>query len=142
EAMKELAEPSFSAIPTSPVEKGKPWKWTSKLDMGPIGTYESNYTCTYTGEENKKHVIKMETEVIYKAANDMKTGLPFKIKSANIPTSKATGEILFDPEAGWVEKWHSTLTVKGDLTIEISNQTTKVDLDQTQETTITTSKDN
>jgi hypothetical protein len=144
EAMKELAEPTFSAIPTKPVEKGASWKRTSKLDMGPIGSYENNYTYTFDGESNKKYDIKVEAEVKYSKPMDSKSGggLPFKIKEANIPPAKATGTIVFDPEAGWVQSMKTNLKVQGDLTIEISNQTTNVHLTQDQETEVTTLKDN
>jgi uncharacterized membrane protein YgcG len=144
DAMKELFEPTFSAVPTKPVSKGDTWDRKTTLDMGPIGKYENSYKYTYDGEEDNNQKIKVEADVKYTKPGDMKpgTGLPFKIKDANIPTSKLTGKVVFDPKAGWVKSMDTTLEVSGDLTIEISNQTTKVELKQTQKTSVETSAEN
>ncbi len=142
EAMKELADPTFSAIPNKTVEKGAKWERKSKFDMGPIGSYENLYTYTFEGEDNKKDKIKIEGEVKYTKPDDKKSGLPFKIKDAKIEPSKITGIAIYNPELGWVESVETNLNTKGELTVEISGQVTKVELEQKQTTKVNTTKDN
>src|SRR5260370_39286377 len=63
-------------------------------------------------------------------------GLPFKIKSADLKSTKAEGAILFNPETGRIEGSTMTLKLNGTLSIEIGGQTTEVTLDQVQDSTV------
>ncbi len=63
-ALKEMATPTFAALPGKEVTQGDSWKRAVTLDMGPIGKYETNYTYTYDGpdpKDAKLQVIKVET---------------------------------------------------------------------------------
>jgi len=143
-ALTEMATPTFSALPNKEVDaKGdsKTWKRTSVLDMGPIGKYENSYTYTYEGKDDKKlDKIKVETKLVYKEPAD--TGgsgaLPFKIKKAELTSKPSTGNILFNPELGRIEKTSMKLELEGKMDIEIGGQTTTVSLQQTQDTTVET----
>jgi hypothetical protein len=145
EALKEMADPTFAAIPNKEVKKGDKWDKTSKLDMGPIGKYENKYNYEYMGpNKDKKNEIKVETELKYTPPGDNTTsgGLPFKIKSANLSSKNAGGTILFDADKGRVEESNMKVTLEGELNIEIGGQNTAVKLDQTQTTKVTTSDTN
>jgi hypothetical protein len=147
-ALKEMAEPTFAVVPDKPVAKGDKWERKSTLDMGPIGKYENTYTFTYEGKDEKEKKldkIKVDTKLTYKepAADAQGAGgLPFKIKSAELKSKDATGTILFNNDKGRVEKSGMKLELSGNLSIEIGGSTTKVELSQTQETTVDTSDDN
>lgn len=142
-ALTEMAEPTFAAVPGKEVEKGKPWTKDTSLDMGPIGKYDNKYTFTYEGKDDKDKKldkIKVDTALTYKEPSESTGvgGLPFRIKGANLKSTGATGTILFNPEKGRIEKSNMNIELKGDLNIEIGGQTTKVDLSQTQATTVET----
>jgi hypothetical protein len=51
QAMKEMAEPTFASIPTGEVKKGQEWKKDTKLEMGPIGSYDNSFKYTYDGKD-------------------------------------------------------------------------------------------
>ena len=140
-ALKDMAEPMFAALPGIKKKKGESWDKTSDLDMGPIGSYKTKYTYTYDGpDKDKNEVIKVKTDLTYKAPADAAGGLPFRIKSADLRATDGAGDIIYDPnpKAGYVKSQKMTLTLKGSLAIEIGQQTTDVTLDQKQTTTITT----
>src|SRR5262249_15208392 len=149
QALKEMAEASFGFVKDKEVKKGEWWEKKSKLDMGPIGSYENTFKYTYEGknadakEEKDKKLdkIKVETTLKYFPPSDPAAGstLPFRIKSANLASTNAGGTILFDNDKGRIASSDMSLQLKGDLQIEIGGQTTKVDLDQTQTTKVTTS---
>jgi hypothetical protein len=147
DSLKEMAKPAFAAIPGKEVKKGDDWKKTYTLNMGPIGSYVNNYTYTYEGkntegsaDDKKLDRIKETISLTYKPPEGNATGnLPFKIKSADLKSTSANGTILFDAEKGRVEKANRTVELKGDLTIEIGGTSTKVELSQTQTTTVTSS---
>jgi len=146
-ALKEMAEPTFAVVPDRPVAKGDTWKRTSTLDMGPIGKYENVYTYTYDGKDDKNKDlarIKVDTKLTYKEPGDAAGvgGLPFKIKSADLKSTNATGSVLFDEAKGRVDKSTSKMELSGKLSIEIGGQTTTVDLSQTQTTEVETSDTN
>jgi len=147
DALKQMADPVFAAVPGKEVKKGDSWKRESKLSMGPIGTYETTYNYTYDGPEGKDsklEKITVKTELTYKAPGDNPAGgaLPFKIKSADLKATEATGTILFNKEKGRVDKSDMNLKLTGKLSIEISGMTTDVELTQTQKTSVITSDDN
>jgi len=140
-ALQEMAEPTFAAIPNAEVTKGKPWERKTTLDMGPIGKYENEYKYTYEGKEAKLDKIKVETTLKYKEPGESPagTGLPFKIKSADLKSSSATGTILFDPEKGQIVSSDMKVDLTGKLSIEIGGQVTEVGLTQTQTSKVETS---
>jgi ribosomal protein S25 len=146
-ALKEMAEPTFAVVPDKAVTKGDHWERKSTLDMGPIGKYENKYTYTYEGKDpkdNKLDKIKVDTQLTYKEPGDVAGvgGLPFKIKSADLKSTKASGEVLFDGAKGRVQSSKSEMELSGKLSIEIGGQTTTVDLSQTQKTDVETSDTN
>jgi hypothetical protein len=144
QALKDMAEPTFAAVPNKEVAKGDKWTKENTLDMGPIGKYTNTYTYTFEGPEGKLDKIKVDTALKYIPPDDKTAaaGLPFKIKSADLKSTNGTGTVLFDPEKGRVERSNFKLDLNGELTIEIGGQTTNVQLKQTQETIIETSDTN
>lgn len=143
EALRQMAEPTFAAVPGKEVSptKDNTWKRETSLNMGPIGKYENTYTYTYDGKDDKGLVkIKVDTTLKYVEPGETAGGptLPFKIKSANLTAKKATGTILFNPDKGRVEKTSMSLDLEGSLSIEIGGQTTKVDLTQNQSSEVET----
>jgi len=144
EALKEMAEPIFNVVPPKEVTKGDKWNKKTSLNMGPIGNYENTYAYTFEGSEGTgdKQVEKINvlTTLTYKEPVDTagQGGLPFKIKGAKLKSSNPVGQILFSVKKGRVEKSTTKLDLKGDLSIEIGGQTTKVELSQTQESTVET----
>jgi len=142
EALKEMAEPVFAVVPLKEVVKGDKWKKETKLDMGPIGKYENKYDYEYMGPQGegdkKVQVIEVKTTLNYTAPGEVsgQGGLPFKIKGAKLKSSSPVGQIKFNPAKGRVDSSTTKLELKGELSIEIGGQTTKVDLSQTQESSV------
>ena len=67
ESLKQMADPTFAAIPGKAVKKGDTWEQKTKLDMGPIGSYENTYKYTYEGKDEKTKLdrIKVDTTLKY-----------------------------------------------------------------------------
>jgi hypothetical protein len=144
DALREMAEPTFSVITNETVEKGKQWKKKTTLDMGPIGKYENEYTYTYDGQNNNLDKIDVATKLSYMPPEKTEGigGLPFRIKSAKLESKDSKGVVLFNREKGRVEKSDMSVKLDGTLDIEIGGQQTKVDLKQEQKTEIATSDTN
>ena len=148
-ALQEMAAPTFNALPGVDKAKGDKWDAKSTLDMGPIGKYENKFNYEYTGKntdgkddkEKKWDRIAVTTELTYTPpdAGADKGGLPFKIKSADLKSKDAKGEILVDMEKHRPVKTTMHLGLNGSLKFEIGGQATDVTLDQTQDTTVETS---
>jgi hypothetical protein len=147
DALKEMAEPTFAVVPekNKPVTKGQKWQKGTSLNMGPIGTYDNTYVYTYDGKNDKGlATIKVETTLKYKPPKESTGagGLPFKIKSADLKSTSASGTVTFNQEKGRVEKSTMKLNLSGKLSIEIGGQQTTVELSQTQESTVETTDTN
>jgi hypothetical protein len=139
EALKQMADPAFASVPPKPVKKGETWEKQSKLNMGPIGTYDTTYKYTYEGKEGKLDKIKVDTILNYKPPEANAAGqLPFKIKAAKLETKNATGTVLFDNDKHRLDSSDMKLTLEGKLTIAIGGMPTDVDLNQEQHTTVKT----
>jgi hypothetical protein len=137
DALKEMAEPTFAVVPPG---NEKSWKKTTTLDMGPIGKYENTYDYNLGAIDKNLANIKVNTTLKYTppAEGAAQGGLPFKIKGADLKSTSASGNIQFNVEKGRVEKSTMNLELKGNLQIEIGGQTTKVELSQTQTSTVDT----
>jgi hypothetical protein len=144
DALREMAEPTFAVVPNDAVEKGKKWNKTTSLDMGPIGKYKNEYTYTYEGTENKLDKIDVASKLTYVPPEKTEGigGLPFRIKNADLKSKESKGTIFFNREKGRVEKSDMSVELTGTLDIEIGGQQTKVELNQTQKTDISTSDTN
>jgi len=143
EALKQMSDPAFAILPPKAVKKGDTWNDKRQLDMGPIGKYDSNNKYTYEGTEGKLQKIKVDTTLTYQPPAQSAAGnLPFKIKSANLTSKNATGTILFDNEKHRLNNSDQKMTLEGKLTIDISGQTSDVDLTQEQTTSVKTTDTN
>jgi RNA polymerase sigma factor (sigma-70 family) len=139
-ALMEMVEPTFAVVTGEPVEKGKKWTKQTTLDMGPIGKYTNDYTYTYEGQDKELDAIKVDTKLTYGPPEKPEghSGLPFKIRSADLKSKSSTGMVWFNRKKGRVEKSTMDLELTGKLTIEIGGQKTEVELSQTQKTTVQT----
>ncbi len=146
EALKQMADPAFAVVPDKPVKKGDTWKKESRLNMGPIGSYENTHKYTHEGpdeKEKKLYKIKVDTTLKYiPPGPNIPPNFPFKITKADLSSKEAGGTILFDNEKGRVAS--STMNVKlaGTLSIEIGGMTSEVTLNQDQTTTVKTTDEN
>ncbi len=142
EAMKQMADPTFGLLPPNAVAKNDTWERKSALNLGPIGSYDSDLKYTFEGPDEKNAdlaKIRVDTTLTYKPPTDGGDQLPFKIKDAKLTSKNAKGEILFDVKKGRLDKSTQSLELEGQLDIEIGGMAQKVDLKQKQETTISTS---
>src|SRR5262249_24148192 len=51
EALKQMAEPTFAAVPGTEKTVGDKWKVTTELNMGPIGKYNNEYSYEFKGKK-------------------------------------------------------------------------------------------
>ena len=149
-AMSQMFNQSFAVLPTGKqaeqkLEAGKS-KWEKKdvvLDLGPIGSYHTNYDYTYEGKDKNLEKIGVKASLKYDPPTGKSdAGLPFKIKSADLTSKKADGTILFDAEKGRIEKSNMNMEIGGKLKIEVGGMETEVSLTQTQDSTLITSDTN
>lgn len=141
EALKQMADPTFGMAAGKEVTKGEAWERKNSTNLGPIGGYDSTYKYTYEGPDaNKMQKLKVETTLTYKTPAPTADGtLPFKIKSANLTTKDAGGTAVFDSVKGRLDSMKLSQKLEGSIEVEISGQTSKVDLKQEQTTEIKTS---
>jgi len=134
-ALKQMAEPTWWAVPSGK----KDWSRTSKLELGPIGTYETTFKFTDEGADgSKREKIKIDASLQYTPPAKDKTGLPFTIKSAKLESKSGTGEALFDRSTGRIDSSKLTMKLEGTLTIEVGNMATEISLNQEQTSTTKT----
>jgi RNA polymerase sigma factor (sigma-70 family) len=147
EAFRQMAEETFAALREGPARPGDFWVRERRLDMGPVGTYESKYTYTYEGRDRKDKDldrIKVATTLTYKGPGKAAGagGLPFTIKSADLRSRNGAGTVLFDRRRGRVVCVELNVNLQGKLTISVGGQESEVELSQTQKTTVKTTDAN
>jgi hypothetical protein len=140
DALRDMADPTFAAVPAKEVSVGETWEKPSKLDMGPIGKYEVTNKYTYEGKDKanpKLDRIKVDTNLKWvKPTGAAGGGLPFQITDGDIKTTNASGFLLFDNDKGRLDSSEATLEIAGKLTISIAGQNTTVEMTQTQKTVV------
>lgn len=139
EALKQMADPSFGMLPGKPVGKGDTWSRESKLNLGPIGSYKNTFKYTLEKIEGDKAFIKIDSTLTYEPPTETAEGLPFRIKSAKLASKESGGNAVFDIKNGRLDRQELKVKLEGELEIEISGTTPKVELKQEQTTTIITS---
>jgi hypothetical protein len=130
-ALKKMAEPTWWAVPQK-TGAGDKWDGKSKLDLGPIGTYDTTFNFTYEGSTNNVDKVKIDADLKYTAPPKDKTGLPFIIKEATLAGKSTSGEAYFDRAKGRIEKSKLVMKIEGDLNIEVGNVVTAINLKQEQ----------
>lgn len=153
DAVKQMADPTFGLIPDQPKAPNETWEKKQTLSLGPIGSYDVTYKFTFKGKDStQKHLDRIEVTptLTYKAPTENTEGLLFRIKSgkldsvppaANDPAPLPPSVILYNPQTGRVEKATISLKLRGELSVAIGGTDTKVELEQTQTTTIESSND-
>src|SRR5262249_18792826 len=102
DALKQMAEPAFGIIPPKgEIPADKKWKRESRLDMGPIGSYDTTYNYTLKSTDKNVATIDVDTNLKYSAPKEAKKdGLPFKILKADLSSKEGKGVIHFDTDKG------------------------------------------
>jgi Family of unknown function (DUF6263) len=135
-ALKKMAEPTWWAYPEDgKIPADKKWKRESKLDLGPIGTYDSVFNFDYKDLKDGKDTIGITTSLKYTAPTEKKAGLPFEITKADLKSDSGAGTAVFDRAKGRFASSTITMKLNGTLTIAVSGMNTDVTLDQTQTAT-------
>ncbi len=144
DTLKTMAEQTFAVLPTKEVKKGDKWDRSAVLALGPLGTYETKYTYTDDGPDEKDanlEKIGVKADMTYRPPADKLGGGALKINTADLKSSDPTGMILFRKDRGRVEKLELKLPLKGKMNIDAGGAS-DVDVTQTQTITITTSDEN
>jgi hypothetical protein len=138
DAIQQMSDPTFAAFPKDGQMKKEGWSsGPIKLNMGPIGSYETTYT--YTPEGGDK--INVKATMTYSPPKDS-GGLPFVIRGGNLTAEKAEGTITVDKTAGRIKSSEMKMVLKGELKIDIGGMETTVNLTQDQTSTLKTQDDN
>lgn len=142
-ALKEMAESGFAAIPQKRVSVGENWQRAHPLDMGPLGKWENHFTYTYAGREGKNDKIKVAAELKFQGpGNGAGAPLPFKISKSDLKHVESGGVLFFDRDNGCVALLELIQRLDGTLAIDIGGQVTEVKLAQTQKITVKTTDTN
>jgi hypothetical protein len=137
DALTRMAEPTWWAIPDKAVSKGDTWTKKSKLELGPIGTYNTDFTFTFEGADGGKAKIKIDPKMTYEAPKE-KQGLPFVIKKADLQSKGGSGEAIFDTKKGRFDSTKINMKLGGTLEIEVGNMATEITLEQDQTSNVRT----
>ena len=143
DAVKQMCDPTFGLMPDGPRKPGDKWtKPPTTLNLGPIGSYTVNYKFMYVGIEKGMDKLEVEPSIVYTAPKDdpETSGLLFRIKEGKFTSETANkGSILYNPRLHRIDSADITIRLKGELTVTIGMTDTKVELLQTQKTSIKTS---
>lgn len=147
DAVKQMADPTYGFTPDAPKAINETWEKKTTVSLGPIGAYEVTYKFTYKGKDATQKTldrIEVETNLTYKPPAEGADGLLFKIKSGTMTSKPPTplqtpSVILYNAATGRVEKATISLHLAGDIVVTIGGTDSKVELTQTQTTTIESS---
>jgi hypothetical protein len=140
DALKQMSNPTFAAFPATE-EEWKKGSWTHEvtLNMGPIGSYKTQYTYKKDAKDSNK--IDVSGTMDYSAPKADAAGaggLPFTIKGGELKADKITGTVTLDPKAGRIADSTMQMDLTGKLKIDIAGQETEVSLNQKQTSSVKT----
>jgi hypothetical protein len=139
QALGQMVEPTWFAVPIKAVNPGESWTRQSKIGLGVIGNYETTHRFTYQGQDaSRLDKIKIVADLKYTAPVQGQGGLPFVIKRANLASKGSTGEARFDRAKGRIDSSTMTMKLEGDVSIEVGGMVTDIFLTQEQVSTTRT----
>jgi hypothetical protein len=144
DAIKQMADPSFGVVPKEPRKVGDTWTKTTKLSLGPLGSYENTYTFKYVKQTGDNAEIDVTVALKYTppAADQGGETLPFKIKGGTITQvqddKSNRGKVVFNTKTGRIESSNVQVKMSGTLQLDIGGTTTDVSLTQDQTTEVKT----
>jgi hypothetical protein len=152
--LKEMAESLFAGLPGKRVEKGYRWTETNKGEPAftngtwfspglPGWTNRSRYVFQGRDPSDKRLgriVVTQKRTFNPVGQRPAASGAPFNVVKSDFKTGEGTGTILVNLSKGRIERSQITQRLSGRMTIEIGDQRTEVELDQTLKTTVTTSE--
>src|SRR5262249_21328175 len=142
QALKRMVEDAFGPL-MGPARPGDSWITRRQVDMGRAGTYQKQLRCTYEGKEDNLDKIpaRVTTEYIPPGEQRGVERLPSSIQKENLSGS-GTGFLYFDRTKGRLTSSVISVTWGGTLGMEIGGQTMRVDLLQTEQTSVRTTDAN
>jgi hypothetical protein len=145
DAIKQMAQPTWGAVPKTAVKKDSTWTEETKLNLGAIGSYDTVFTYKFIGADEKKNgldKISVTPKLTYQAPKDKAAAsLPFTIKDkSTLTTESADGTVWFDQKKGRIVDSTITMKLKGDLIIDVGGTETTVQMVQEQTSTATFSE--
>jgi len=142
DALKQMAEPTWAAVPTKAVALNDKWTRSTTLNLGPIGSYTTDYTYVYEKADKNLHTIDIKADLKYAAPKDKmaQAGLPFNIVAdgTTLKSTKGEGKAVFDSDKGRIATSDLTMMLEGNLVIEVSGMKTTVELKQNQSAKVKT----
>ncbi|QEL15512.1 DUF6263 family protein [Limnoglobus roseus] len=152
EALKQMTDPSFGLTADKDIAVGGKWDKKSSISVGPIGSYDTVTTYTYTGKntaganaaDKELEKVDVATTMTYKApAADQSEGLFFKIKGGELKTEpykagEKVNDVLYNAKTGRVERSTQAVKLVGKLNVTMGGVDTTIDLFLEQTTTAKT----
>ena len=146
ESLKEMSDPMAGLTVVGDKAVNEKWDKKTNLPLGPIGSYDRTLTFTYKAKEavapgnDNVHKVEVDVQMAYKPPTEAGEGLLFRIKGGDLkPFNPKPGFFRFDATKGYVKEAKLTVSLKGTLDVALGNNTeTKVELVQTQTTTLKT----
>ncbi len=132
-AAKLTEQESFIILSDQPVKPGDQWESQFDVDLPVPGQSRKARTVTYVYEGNDKVGVNAKQCCI-----GVTTDLTFELSleaggakvTGTISTSKSSGTVQFDPDAGRVVSSKRSLSTTGQLTVEAGGKTFTVDTQQ------------
>jgi hypothetical protein len=138
EATKQQLFPFADFLPQKPVSRGDQWARHRTIDIGPIGRFDSDWKYTYSGKLGALHEFRLTTKTKYQSAQKGDKSVPFTIKSADLTFNDGEGKLTFDAEKGRLQDGSLQMNSSGFITVQMGDETTKVELKQTQTSRVRT----
>jgi hypothetical protein len=128
DVFKKTSEQAFGLLPDKSVNKGDTWHRTTNLSMGPMGSFKAIHSYKYEGDEKGLAVITSTAKLDYVAPKGDTAGLPFKVIKGNLKAENAKNRLLFDNKLGRPKQDSGSATIRGTMTMEISDMQVEMDL--------------
>jgi len=126
---------TFLVLSEDPVKHGDQWERPFEIDIPSLGKAKGKIVCVFEGHDKvgdrKTARIGVTTDLSFELNLDAGGA---KV-TGTISTTRSSGSVQFDPEAGRVLSSKNNLSLSGQLTLEAGGMTFTIDNQQEQTTT-------
>ncbi len=128
---------AFAMIPGIAANPGDSWYQKQSMSLGPLGSVSSDHKISHAGEiptTDGRTLIKllMTGTGKYAPPAERFAGVPFEIVSGNLQFKTIEGEAIFDVGRGRIDRFQSSISMTGTMTVKAGEQTTEMVMQQKQ----------
>ncbi|HLJ11529.1 MAG TPA: DUF6263 family protein [Planctomycetaceae bacterium] len=135
EGAKYTEQDSYVVFGDKPVKPGDQWETPVEIELASLGKAKGKVTCVYEGNDKVRDRKTVRIGITANMTIELNLDAGGMKISGTMSTTNSSGTVQFDPAAGRVVSSKRSVSMSGQLTVEVGGTTIPVDSETEQTST-------